>query len=118
VGTLLGTEPLGNVVRAFDKLIVEDYQRLYVWEEPQIDGLFQDLEETVLSGNDHFFGTLILQTDEDTPGAAAIVDGQQRITTIMLIVASIRDQIQKLSIHTLPSDGVNFGDLSTWVIPC
>jgi hypothetical protein len=110
VGTLLGTEPLGNVVRAFDKLIVEDYQRLYVWEEPQIDGLFQDLEETVLSGNDHFFGTLILQTDEDTPGAAAIVDGQQRITTIMLVVAAIRDQIQKLSIHTLPSDGVNFGD--------
>lgn len=84
---------LGSVVEEFSSLEVEDYQRVYVWSEADIDLLFDDLfqcaaNETIPT---HFFGTLILQQEDN--GAAKVVDGQQRLTTSFLVVAALRDNL-------------------------
>lgn len=94
--------PLGQLVSSYQQLVVDDYQRTYQWEKEQIDDLFSDIEDTRSSGGTHFFGTLILQQSGDD--AVTIVDGQQRITSIFLVVAKLRDEILSLGIKELGSE--------------
>ena len=107
-----GTEKLGHLVTSFQRLEVEDYQRVYVWESENIQNLWDDLVACADApkDRDHFFGTLILQTDaESERDTAKVVDGQQRLTTVFLVVAALRDAISSLSISALPPQGSVLG---------
>ncbi len=97
------TPTILSVVESCEHITVEDYQRTYQWEKANIEEFFEDLKETVGSGDRHFFGTLILQQTDDPKGTSfAIVDGQQRLTTIFVLVAALRDAIKALGIHSIP----------------
>lgn len=103
-----GTEKLGQLVTSFTRLEVEDYQRVYVWTTENLLSLWNDLTSCAdaPADRDHFFGTLILQSDTETGHRAAkVVDGQQRLTSTFLLVAAIRDAISQLSVTQLPSQG-------------
>lgn len=97
---------------------VPEYQRQYDWSQDNINRLLYDclsgffrLGTSPNADAFTFLGTLIL-VEEDTkePGFAgtsvAIVDGQQRLTTLTLLACalteSIRHHAEKL--HTLPLD--------------
>lgn len=90
----MDAKPLFSVITEYDTLYVEDYQRTYAWTKDEIDEFFSDLKETAASGETHFFGTLILQSDGDK--AASVVDGQQRLTTSYITIAAFRDVVSKL----------------------
>lgn len=94
-----GTPTLFDVIKPFTEIKVDDYQRTYAWRNDQIDELFDDLEETVQSGQNHFFGTLIFESRDGQH--ATIVDGQQRLTTFFTLVAALRDQIELLSVKEI-----------------
>lgn len=70
--------------------VVPSYQRRYAWGENQYMALFDDIK--MLKDNDgHLFGTLILHVfdysgDLNQP---EIVDGQQRITTLMILLKAL-----------------------------
>lgn len=79
---------------------VPDYQRGYAWEEQQVREFLDDLE--LLSPNSerrHYTGTIVLHQPEDIikksddEGTSYaewhIVDGQQRFTTIVLLLSEI-----------------------------
>lgn len=78
-------------------LVVPDYQRPYAWEERQLDDLWQDLE-LMTDGATHYTGTLVVKdsaeqvnTDAgDTLTRCDVVDGQQRLTTCLLLVDRLR----------------------------
>lgn len=91
-----GTLALGQIVTTYSKLIVEDYQRPYTWGKEEIEDLFSDLWECMSERSTHFFGTLILQKDDDKPHVK-VVDGQQRLTTTFIVVAALRDELSRLS---------------------
>jgi hypothetical protein len=68
---------------------VPPYQREYSWQRLQWEDLFQDLVET---DDAHFLGTIITlnQTvDAVASGVLEIIDGQQRATTLTLLLAAI-----------------------------
>lgn len=90
-----GTLSLGTIVTSYSKLIIEDYQRAYTWGKEEIEDLFADLWECMREGSDHFFGTLILQKDAELP-YVKVVDGQQRLTTTFILVATLRDELAKI----------------------
>lgn len=96
----VNTPKLADVIKQFQEIRVDDYQRTYSWRNDQIDELFDDLKETAASGENHFFGTLIFETRDNQK--ATIVDGQQRLTTVFILVAALRDQISALSINEIP----------------
>jgi len=98
----VNTPKLSDVVKQFQEIRVDDYQRTYAWQNEQIDELFEDLKETVSSGDNHFFGTLIFETKDQRH--ATIVDGQQRMTTLFVLVAALRDHIDKLSLNEIPAE--------------
>ncbi len=97
------TPTLGSVLSEYTKLSVEDYQRTYQWNDENINDLFDDLKDSASSQENHFFGTLILQQADSGLKHAFIVDGQQRITTVFILVSALRDEIIKLDVKSLPA---------------
>lgn len=60
------------------------YQRAYSWEEPQWNTFLEDLEEATKGENHYFFGNVLLEKDGNN--RLDIIDGQQRLTTIIIFV--------------------------------
>lgn len=74
------------------QLTIPAYQRPYAWEEEQVDELWHDIVENLDSN--HFMGSVVLcSPDSYRP---EVIDGQQRLTTIILLLALIRDRYQQL----------------------
>jgi hypothetical protein len=69
-------------------LIVPGYQRDYAWKERNIDDLFGDVEEALEVGSSHYLGTFIL-SQRDSAAAAQVVDGQQRLTTLTMVLDAL-----------------------------
>jgi hypothetical protein len=70
------------------QLRIPAYQRAYAWEEDQIDELWEDI--TSANGRPHFMGSLVL-TGEDVR-VLDVIDGQQRLTTLLLLLGLVRDR--------------------------
>ena len=63
------------------------FQRAYSWDSEQCDELWRDVFRAQRAGRTHFVGSLIYH--EVAPGVFHIVDGQQRITTLSLVLAAL-----------------------------
>lgn len=66
------------------------YQRNYDWSEDNVKRLLDDLKTIIDTGEKHFLGTIVyLPHDDDDDEVLMheyiIIDGQQRLTTVMLI---------------------------------
>ncbi len=77
------------------------YQRNYTWEEENCEKLLQDIVSISQNKKTHFMGsiTYILHHIDDEKSLRklqefVIIDGQQRITTIMLLLKAIETKIQ------------------------
>lgn len=64
------------------------YQRAYAWNEENWKVFLEDVEEASKSENPYFYGNILLETVE-TDRKYDIIDGQQRITTLILFFYSI-----------------------------
>lgn len=90
---------------------VPDYQRGYAWEAQQVEALLEDLEVLAKSEGGlslHYTGTLVLvpsATPEEGRDVFDIVDGQQRLTTLsMLLNILIKKCVREGSDQGPPDD--------------
>lgn len=70
------------------------YQRGYAWEKEHIRDLFEDITEAIDSNSSHYIGTVVLSKSATDPKKFYVVDGQQRLTTITLVIAQLLQKIQ------------------------
>lgn len=74
---------------------IPDYQRAYSWQKRQRSDLFEDIREVARSGRDHFMATVVglardrRLIDADEFGVVELVDGQQRVTTLVVLLKAI-----------------------------
>ncbi len=68
---------------------IPKYQRGYAWEIQNIRELFDDVIESIDSNSNHYIGTIVLSKSENDDEKFYVVDGQQRITTITLIISAL-----------------------------
>jgi len=68
---------------------IPKYQRGYAWELQNIRELFEDIIESIESNSNHYIGTIVLSKSDDDDEKFYVVDGQQRITTLTLIISSL-----------------------------
>ncbi|GAA7016601.1 DUF262 and DUF1524 domain-containing protein [Helicobacter pylori] len=80
------------------QFVIPIYQRLYSWEKEQCKQLWDDIVKT--GGNDqmngHFIGSIVFVQDDiytTSHNEFLIIDGQQRLTTIMLLLTALRDHL-------------------------
>ena len=85
------------------RLIIPVYQRNYDWTKANCEQLYNDLVDVVQQGKQtHFFGSIVsnaLGRDE-----VELIDGQQRITTVSLILIAIANAIKNGDV--IPQDSV------------
>lgn len=68
------------------------YQRDYSWDTEQWEQLWSDLSDYKNNAADeHFLGPLIVTPSESGGDTFEVIDGQQRLTTLQIIIAIIRD---------------------------
>lgn len=75
--------------------IIPVYQRIYSWEIEECKRLWFDIVDMQKKNkNGHFVGSIVSITENDSPSDMSkftIIDGQQRITTLMLLLLALRD---------------------------
>lgn len=91
------TQSYGNLIGNNNKFEVPAFQRDYSWDEEQWDDLWQDINTMVQEGEDHYMGYLVLQLTGDNQSQRKIIDGQQRFTTITLIILALIKAIKTLA---------------------
>ena len=67
---------------------IPDYQRGYSWEEAQIRDLIEDIENISKLDHAHYTGTIVAAKSEGN-NRYDIVDGQQRLTTLIIFLSEI-----------------------------
>ena len=74
-------------------LVIPVYQRNYDWRATNCQQLFKDLVQIIETGNPHFIGTFVYQYKPrlKAPQEYVIIDGQQRITSIILFAKALYD---------------------------
>ncbi len=72
------------------------FQRDYSWTEEEWEDLWMDILGTIKPGGEpaHYMGYLVLQSDNDK--VFDVIDGQQRLTTMSLIVLAVLKNLQRL----------------------
>lgn len=89
------------------RFVIPAYQRLYSWKEPQCRELWLDLNRAAKADMTHFVGTLLYSHEDPDPSGyrrLAIIDGQQRLTTMTLLLEALR---RRLVAHGESIDGVD-----------
>lgn len=96
---------LQQVLEGSKQYRVPLYQRTYSWSPKQLERLWADIialadARAADPHATHFTGSLVLSTGEIGPGGSEflVVDGQQRLTTLSVLLAALRDHIA----HTEP----------------
>jgi hypothetical protein len=86
---------LGPLLEGPRQFVVPYFQRAYSWRRHQWTTLFDDILELyeLQSSNSHFLGSMVLLAENSSEVVAPtlVIDGQQRIVTLSLFLAAIRD---------------------------
>lgn len=62
------------------------FQRDYAWDTNNIDDLLDDIKEAISLGDSHYLGAFILSAGENGSDRVSVVDGQQRLTTLTILL--------------------------------
>lgn len=77
----------------YEKFKIPPFQRAYAWKPKQINELWESI---ITNDKEYFIGNLVCLSPNDDDERLIIIDGQQRLSTISLILAAIRDEYKKI----------------------
>jgi len=80
------------------------YQRPYSWGDEQLEKLWDDLREAQQFEPNYFLGSVITAKPEEASNYLDIVDGQQRLTTLLILLCVFRDLFPKINQEILDTD--------------
>lgn len=92
--------------------VIPEYQRPYAWTDEQVETLFEDLWEfTATSGGTehdgtYFLGSIVAYENEN--GEQEIIDGQQRITSLFLLLRAIYTNLVETAVSERTAEANNF----------
>ncbi|MFC7375416.1 DUF262 domain-containing protein [Brachybacterium sp. GCM10030268] len=91
-----------TLLRSGTQFMVPIYQRVYSWTESECERLWRDILHAGRSArlDNHFTGSIVyVERDEGTRTSAEpdlVIDGQQRVTTVMLLLAALAEHLDRL----------------------
>jgi hypothetical protein len=85
---------IGHVL-AGTELKVPKYQRSFKWGDRHVADLFNDLEKAITTDEKEYFLGTVVVADNDQ-GIPEVVDGEQRLATITILLAAIRDYFDEI----------------------
>ena len=107
------------------RYVIPFFQRGYVWGSRNWNQLKQDIEEQVLepaqdddlAEQEHFFGPVVVAEQSGDPRFKVfdIIDGQQRFTTVYLMLAYFRRRLETM-LAKAPQAREHFDAVGRWLI--
>lgn len=93
---------LGFMEGANNRYVIPVYQRKYDWKIENCNKLYEDLKKIIRKQRDsHFFGSIVSQVVPDGNKIEFhIIDGQQRLTTVTLLLLAISNLVKAGRVHT------------------
>ncbi|HEY9809701.1 MAG TPA: DUF262 domain-containing HNH endonuclease family protein [Halomicronema sp.] len=90
-------EKLQKIIEGTIQYVVPLFQRAYSWTKSEWEALWDDIITLCEQENPrvHFMGSIVTMPAESAPGGCPkyiLIDGQQRITTIFILLAALRDK--------------------------
>jgi hypothetical protein len=89
---------LGPLLSGPKQYVVPYFQRTYSWRRHQWNTLFDDILELyeLNSSGSHFLGSMVLLAEQssDSIHPTLLIDGQQRLVTLSLFLAAVRDSVR------------------------
>ena len=87
--------PLSKIFSSDFEYVIPPYQRPYAWTIDQASELFEDLHSFYQYEPDeeYFLGSIVLIKEENKPHAE-VIDGQQRLTTLTILLAVLSNKLQ------------------------
>jgi uncharacterized protein with ParB-like and HNH nuclease domain len=91
-----------TLLKASSQFIVPIYQRLYSWHEVECAQLWSDVIRAGSSPKlgSHFTGSIVYVAKDQATNTSAdpdlIIDGQQRVTTVTLILTALAERLEQL----------------------
>jgi uncharacterized protein with ParB-like and HNH nuclease domain len=100
---------LQPVIEGTKQYVVPLFQRAYSWDDKQWGTLWEDV--TALTEEeqprDHFIGSIVTMPTDSVPQGVSkflLIDGQQRLTTIFILLALLRDEAKRIPDSTLAQE--------------
>ena len=96
---------LAEILSKQNQYVVPVFQRFYRWERPQWEKLWENLMELRTPGSEgqHFMGFLVFipETTALLDQRLHVIDGQQRLTTLSILLIAIRDDAEEKGFNDL-----------------
>ncbi|MFA5097589.1 MAG: DUF262 domain-containing HNH endonuclease family protein [Candidatus Margulisiibacteriota bacterium] len=87
-----------DLLKSSSRWIVPKYQREYSWGKTEALEFWEDIQSYANSEDDQLFlGTLIFDVSEEKHNIIKIIDGQQRLTTILLLLIALRNRAKEIN---------------------
>src|SRR5690554_5897585 len=80
------------------------YQRAYSWGDNELDKLWDDIIEAQQNDPNYFLGSIITAKPEENSSYLDIVDGQQRLTTLIIMLCVYRDLYPEINSEIVEID--------------
>lgn len=88
------------------RFAVPVFQRAYSWTARQCEELWEDCLRAGEAGDPHFMGLVLYAPDAEGDGVLGVIDGQQRLTTLSLLVAAMgRRDLAARCLHSFDRAG-------------
>lgn len=100
------SETLSTLLIGNKQYSVPNYQRNYSWQTDQVDTFLDDIIINAESNDTHFFGPVVLLKNQDFDFDHEIVDGQQRLTSVIILACLLRDKISTYQDKNILINGV------------
>lgn len=95
---------LGALIKS-QRFQIPKHQRDFKWDDELIRQFFTDIEEAMDRGEDSYFvGLMVFQNSPD--GDLIVLDGQQRITTCLLLFSAIRNWLSECISQDIKNEAI------------
>lgn len=100
-----GETTLNKLMNTSRQFIVPIFQRNYSWQQKQYEQLWLDIlrASKFKEKQSHFIGSIVyidMGTPAGRPQQLLLIDGQQRLTTLSILLCALRDYLQVNKIST------------------
>ena len=90
-------EQFTKIINGCCQFVIPVFQRDYTWQaEPHCAQLWRDIIRVARTTEKHFIGSIVYIATGDTSAGFTrwlLIDGQQRLATLMILLAALRDHI-------------------------
>ena len=95
-------KPISDILDNTDYQLINIpiFQRPYNWTKDQISQFVSDLENCLIDDDQrHFYGLIVFVSNNENKKIIDVIDGQQRITTVTILLSIIRDLLEDYNLN-------------------